>query len=105
LSFIAVSVSETAIFSLALTRKWEKFNLQEKLTMTTLTFDIQDAVETLAAATGISGDEIAHTLAKQIEDMVEDALFDPESYFRHDYRFWRDLNRAALVEEEEPVAA
>ena len=54
----------------------------------------------------VSTAAIAKVISDHLEDLVKEALSDPEEFFRHDYGFWRDLDKAAASETaEEELAA
>jgi hypothetical protein len=40
-------------------------------------------------------------IERHLEGIIEDALDDPEYFFRDCYRFWNDLDKAALDEEKQ----
>lgn len=48
---------------------------------------------------------IAQILERHLEAILEDALNDPEYFFREQPRFWRDLQKAAQSHQEQRQAA
>lgn len=48
---------------------------------------------------------IAKVIERHLEGIIEDALDDPEYFFRDRYRFWNDLDKAALDEEKQSSIA
>jgi hypothetical protein len=53
----------------------------------------------------ISVNTIANVVQKYLEELIEEALNDPEEFFKTNYRFWNDLDKAALAEEEQQQIA
>ena len=72
-----------------------------------LTFNTQAAAELLheTRCDDISVEAIAKVIERHLEGIIEDALDDPEYFFRDRYRFWNDLDKAALDEEKQSSIA
>ena len=70
-----------------------------------INLDTQKAAELLKEnrtnCQDISTAAIAQVIANHLEALVEEALADPESFFRNNYRFWSDLDKTALAEEQQ----
>lgn len=49
----------------------------------------------------ISVEAIAEVIERHLEELIEEALADPEEFFKHNYRFWNDLDKAALEAEQQ----
>ena len=49
----------------------------------------------------ISVDEIAKVIQNYLDDLIAEINNDPECFFRDNYRFWRELDKAALAAEEQ----
>jgi hypothetical protein len=46
-----------------------------------------------AASNEITIESIASVIQNHLENLVEEALNDPEEFFKNNYGFWRDLNK------------
>jgi 5'(3')-deoxyribonucleotidase len=53
----------------------------------------------------MNAEVIAQVLERHLESIIEDALNDPEYFFRNQPRFWRDLQKAAIAQAQEQQAA
>lgn len=64
-----------------------------------LTFNTQAAAELLhqTRCGDISVEAIAKVIERHLEEIIKDALNDPEYFFRDQSRFWNDLNKAARL--------
>ena len=48
------------------------------------------------AEDNLSVDEIALFVEKYVDELIEDINNDPEDFFKDHYRFWRQLDKAAI---------
>ena len=53
----------------------------------------------------ISEDVIALIIARYVDDLVEEIENDPEDFFKDNYRFWRQLDKAIIEAERKSIAA
>jgi hypothetical protein len=72
-------------------------------------FDYTQAAEIIKESRfpydGIGVDAIANVIQKYLEELIEEALNDPEEFFKNNYRFWHDLDKAALaIEKQQEIA-
>lgn len=51
----------------------------------------------------ITVDEIALLIERYVDELIKEINNDPEDFFRDNYRFWRDLDKAILVAEEKKL--
>jgi hypothetical protein len=61
-------------------------------------FDTQQSAQILKESrfpydNDISVESIAKVIQNHLENLVEEALNDPEEFFKNNYGFWRDLNK------------
>ena len=52
----------------------------------------------------ITADEIAELIEKYLDELIADINNDPEDFFKDNYRFWRELDKAAVKAEEKQAA-
>ena len=48
---------------------------------------------------------IALIIARYVDEVIEDINNDPEDFFKDNYRFWRQLDNAAIEVERKSIAA
>jgi hypothetical protein len=48
-----------------------------------------------------SVDVIALVIQQHLDELQEEALNNPEEFFKNNYKFWRDLDKAALAEQQQ----
>ena len=53
----------------------------------------------------ISEEAIALIIARYVDEVIEDINNDPEDFFKDNYRFWRQLDNAAIEVERKSIAA
>jgi predicted membrane chloride channel (bestrophin family) len=62
-------------------------------------FDTQKAAEVIKESrfsydNEITIDSIANVIQRHLENLVDEALSDPEEFFKNNYKFWRDINKS-----------
>ena len=53
----------------------------------------------------ISEEAIALIIARYVDELIEDINNDPEDFFKDNYRFWRQLDNAAIEVERQSIVA
>ena len=53
----------------------------------------------------ISEEAIALIIARYVDEVIEDINNDPEDFFKDNYRFWRQLDNAAIEAERQSIVA
>ncbi len=53
----------------------------------------------------ISPQAIALVIERYVDELIEEINNDPEGFFRDNYRFWRELDKAVLEAERKQQAA
>ena len=53
----------------------------------------------------ISEEAIALIIARYVDELIEELNNDPEDFFKDNYRFWRQLDNAAIEVERQSIVA
>lgn len=53
----------------------------------------------------ITIDEIAFLIERYVDELIEEINNDPEDFFQDNYRFWKQLDKAAIETERQQEAA